>query len=128
MPRGSSPKRGRQHGHIKSGARERRDFAASVDAAARARRTAARRRTRGGETRTVGPGSKRGFRSLGHDDRIFDGGSAGPGFRRSRSSRRLRGLGENRRRLRGRTGLNDIRGRSSADEAQSERAFSPAAG
>lgn len=97
MPRGSSPKRERQYEHIKTSARER--GASEGRAEQIAARTVNKQRARSGEAKSASPGSKRG---------------SSPSSRGDHTYREL--YDEAKRR--------DIRGRSSMDKAQLERALS----
>ncbi len=119
MPRGSSPKRERQYEHIKTSARERGESPGRAKEIAA--RTVNKERARSGEaksasrssTRGPSPSSRGGQRS----------GSAG-----SSPSRNSAGSGQTYRELYEEARRRDIKGRSSMDKAQLERALSSSGG
>ena len=119
MPRGSSPKRERQYEHIESSARERGESPKRAEEIAA--RTVNKERARSGEakssshssTRGPSPSSRGGQRSGGNSG----GRSSGPGGS-SQTYRELYAEAERR----------DIKGRSTMDKAQLERALSSSGG
>ena len=120
MPRGSSPKQERQYEHIKTSARKRGESPGRAKEIAA--RTVNKERARSGEaksssrssTRGPSPSSRGGQRS---------GGSTG-----SSSSRGSAGSGQTYRELYEEARRRDIKGRSSMDKAQLERALSSSGG
>ncbi len=121
MPRGSSPKRERQYEHIKSSSRKRGESPKRAEEIAA--RTVNKERARSGEaksssrssTRGPSPSSRGGQRS---------GGSRGPGSSSSSGSRSSSGSGQTYRELYAEAQRRDIKGRSTMDKAQLERALS----
>ncbi|HZU54612.1 MAG TPA: plasmid stabilization protein [Actinocrinis sp.] len=125
MPRGSSPKRERQYEHIKSSSRKRGESPKRAEEIAA--RTVNKERARSGEaksssrssTRGPSPSSRGGQRS---------GGSRGPGSSSSSGSRSSSGSGQTYRELYAEAQRRDIKGRSTMDKAQLERALSSSRG
>ena len=121
MPRGSSPKRERQYEHIKSSSRKRGESPKRAEEIAA--RTVNKERARSGEaksssrssTRGPSPSSRGGQRS---------GGSRGPGSSSSSGSRSSSGSGQTYRELYAEAQRRDIKGGSTMDKAQLERALS----
>lgn len=124
MPRGSSPKRERQYKHIESSAKER--GASTGRAKEIAARTVNKQRAQSGETKssssgskTKGDNSKRSTSSAGRS-----GGSGSSGSSRSSSSSPNSTFRE----LYAEAQRRDIKGRSSMDKAQLERALAGSGG
>src|SRR5579884_747998 len=125
MPRGSSPKRERQYEHIQSSSRKRGESPKRAEEIAA--RTVNKERARSGEaksssrssTRGPSPSSRGGQRS---------GGSRGPGSSSSSGSRSSSGSGQTYRELYAEAQRRDIKGRSTMDKAQLERALSSSRG
>ncbi len=120
MPRGSSPKRERQYEHIKTSARKRGESPGRAKEIAA--RTVNKERARSGEAKSSSPGSTRGPSPSSRGGQR-SGGSAG-----SSRSRGSAGSGQTYRELYEEARRRDIKGRSSMDKAQLERALSSSGG
>lgn len=116
MPRGSSPKRERQYEHIEKGARKRGE--SPKRAKEIAARTVNKERARTGEAKSSSPSSKRGPSPSSRGGQR-SGSSRGP----SRSGGSS-GSGKTYRELYDEAKRRDIKGRSTMDKAQLERALS----
>lgn len=117
MPRGSSPKRERQYEHIEAGARKRGE--SPKRAKEIAARTVNKERARSGEAETASPSSLRGPSPSSLGGRHSRGGSSGPSGARGSG-----GSGQTYRELYQEARRRGIKGRSSMDKAQLERALS----
>ncbi|AUH43882.1 plasmid stabilization protein [Streptomyces sp. CMB-StM0423] len=106
MPRGSSPKRERQYGHIEKGARRR--GAGPARAKEIAARTVNKERARTGEARTASRTSTRDVSSARRGGLRSHGGAAGPTYDQLYAEARRR----------------NIHGRSSMNKAQLKRKLS----
>jgi hypothetical protein len=118
MPRGSSPKRERQYEHIKSGARKRGESPRRAEEIAA--RTVNKERARSGEAKSSSASSKRGPSPSSRGGQR-SGSSRGPGRSSGSSSG---GSGQTYRELYEEAKRRDIKGRSTMDKAQLERALS----
>lgn len=121
MPRGSSPKRERQYEHIKSSSRKRGESPKRAEEIAA--RTVNKERARSGEAKSSSPSSNRGpSPSSRGGQRSGDSRSSGS------SSRSSSGSGQTYRELYAEAQRRDIKGRSTMDKAQLERALSSSRG
>lgn len=126
MPRGSSPKRERQYEHIESSARERGE--SPERAKEIAARTVNKERARSGEAKSSSRSSTRGPSPSSRGGKRSGGSSRGPsrsgGSSSSSGSSGSSGSGQTYRELYAEAKRRDIKGRSTMDKAQLERALS----
>ena len=127
MPRGSSPKRERQYEHIKSSSRKRGESPKRAEEIAA--RTVNKERARSGEAKSSSPSSNRGPSPSSRGGQRSGGSrSSGSSSRSSSNSRSSSGSGQTYRELYAEAQRRDIKGRSTMDKAQLERALSSSRG
>ena len=122
MPRGSSPKRERQYKHIESSARKRGENPGRAKEIAA--RTVNKERARTGEAKTASPSSKRGPSPSSLGGQRSGGSRSSTSSRGSSGSSNSSSSGQTYRELYAEAKRRDIKGRSTMDKAQLERALS----
>lgn len=120
MPRGSSPKRERQYEHIKSSSRKRGESPKRAEEIAA--RTVNKERARSGEAKSSSRSSTRG------PSPSSRGGQRSGSSSSSRSSSGSSSSGQTYRELYAEAQRRDLKGRSTMDKAQLERALSSSRG
>jgi hypothetical protein len=126
MPRGSSPKRERQYEHIKSSSRKRGESPKRAEEIAA--RTVNKERARSGEAKSSSRSSTRGPSPSSRGGQRSGGSRSSSGSSSSRSSSGSSSSGQTYRELYAEARRRDIKGRSTMDKAQLERALSSSRG